>query len=167
MLGDTGAFRGNKGTIREGGLRVPFIIRWPGRVQAGVVDSENVIAGIDWLPSICRLAGVNAVPSDLDGEDVSDIWLGATRKRRKPLFWKGVKGPGVRDGNWKYYLQVTKGRETGVEELYDVLADPGETKNLANQHPKVASDLKKQALEWNAELPEYVESTGMYKHQYD
>ena len=73
MLGDAGPFRGNKGTILEGGLRVPFIIRWPARIKAGVVDSEHVIGGIDWLPSICSLAGVTNVPDDLDGENVSDI----------------------------------------------------------------------------------------------
>lgn len=104
MLGDTGEFRGNKGTAREGGLRIPFIIRWPGRVKAGAVDSENVIAGYDWLPSVCSLAGVKAVPDDLDGEDVSDIWLGATRRRENPLFWKAGGNHAMREGKWKYFL---------------------------------------------------------------
>ena len=54
MLGDTGVFRGNKGTVYDGGLRILFI-RWPGKVKAGVVDSTNVIGGIDRLPSICKL----------------------------------------------------------------------------------------------------------------
>ena len=91
MLGDAGVFRGNKGTVYDGGLRIPFIIRWPGKVKAGVVDSANVIGGIDWLPSICTLAGVNDIPKDLDGEDVSDIWLGASRERSKPMLWRGRK----------------------------------------------------------------------------
>jgi len=161
MLGDTGVFRGNKGTIREGGLRIPFIIRWSGRVKAGVVDSENVIAGYDWLPSICRLAGAKGVPDDLDGEDVSDIWLGVTRERKGPLFWKAGGNHAVREGKWKYYLPFD---ENG--ELYDLLADPAEAKNVAAEHPEVAASLKKKALAFKSELPKKVESTGKYKHQY-
>ena len=161
MLGDTGEFRGNKGTAREGGLRIPFIIRWPGRVKAGAVDSENVIAGYDWLPSICSLAGVKAVPDDLDGEDVSDIWLGATRKRQNPLFWQAAGNHAMREGRWKYFLPWD-----GNGKLYDILADPAEAKNVAKEYPEVASELKKKVLAWKAELPKKVESTGKYKHQY-
>jgi N-acetylgalactosamine-6-sulfatase len=169
MLGDAGVFRGNKGTLREGGLRIPFIIRWPGQVQAGVVDSENVIAGVDWLPSICRLAGVTNVPSDLDGEDVSDIWRGATHPRQKPLLWNSIghPGPGIRDGKWKYYLLMNRENRIAEEELYDILSDPGEANNLAKKYPEVSSRLREQVLDWKAELPTTVLSTGKYKHQYD
>ena len=168
MLGDTGVFRGNKGTVYEGGLRVPFIIRWPGNVKAGVVDTKNVIGGIDWLPSICALAGADGVPDDLDGEDVSDIWLGATRERTKPLLWNSGGNPGtaIRDGKWKYYVIEKKGKETGKQALYDILKDPAETKNLALKYPEVAAGLKKKVLAWKAELPKSVEKTGKYKHQY-
>ena len=168
MLGDAGVFRGNKGTVYEGGLRVPFIVRWPGHIQAGVVDSENVIGGIDWLPTICSLAGVTNVPNDLDGEDVSDVWLGATRSREKSLLWNSGDNPGVaiRDGKWKYYLISKKGKETGKEELYDILKDPAESKNLAKQYPEVASELKKKVQVWKAELPTQIIRTGKYRHQY-
>ena len=167
MLGDAGVFRGNKGTVYEGGLRVPFIVRWPGHIQAGVVDSENVIGGIDWLPTICSLAGVTNVPNDLDGEDVSDIWLGATRSREKSLLWNGANpGVAIRDGRWKYYLISKRGKETGKEELYDVLKDPAESKNLAKQYPEVASELKTKVQAWKAELPTQIIRTGKYRHQY-
>jgi len=168
MLGSASVFRGNKGTVREGGVRVPFIIRWPGQVQAGVVDSENVIGGIDWLPSICSLAGVTNVPNDLDGEDVSDIWRGATRPRQKPLLWDSVghPGPAIRDGKWKYYLLMNRENKIAGEELYDILNDPAETNNLAKKYPEVSSRLRKQVLAWKAELPMEVLSTGKYKHQY-
>lgn len=161
MVGDAGVFRGNKGTVREGGLRIPFIIRWPSRIQAGVVDSENVIAGYDWLPSICSLADVEAVPDDLDGEDVSDIWLGATRNRQNPLFWKAAGTHAMREGKWKYYLPWD-----GNGELYDLLADPAEAKNVAKEYPEVAAGLKEKVRAWITELPTKVESTGKYKHQY-
>ncbi len=127
-----------------------------------------MIAGYDWLPSICSLAGITDVPGDLDGEDVSDIWLGATRKRQKPLLWNSAADPGVaiRDGKWKYYVLGNRGKNAGGEELYDILNDPGESKNLANKYPEVASRLKKKVLKWKAELPKHIESTGKYKHQY-
>jgi N-acetylgalactosamine-6-sulfatase len=160
MLGDAGEFRGNKGTVWEGGLRVPFIIRWPGQVKAGVVDKENVIGGIDWLPTICSLAGVSELPDDLDGEDVSDIWLGTTRKRQKPLFWNGEPGPTIRDGKWKYYISKNG------EKLYDILIDPAEAENLIEKYPKVAAKLKKKVLAWKAELPKEFIRTFEYRHQY-
>lgn len=161
MLGDAGVFRAGKGTVYEGGLRVPFIIRWPGRVNAGVVDAENVIAGYDWLPSICALAGVTDVPNDLDGEDVSDIWLGAKRKRQAPLFWKAAGDHAMREGKWKYYRSWE-----GTGQLYDLLADPEEKKNVANQYPEVTGKLKAKLEGFMAELPKKVIKTGKYRHQY-
>ncbi len=114
------------------------------------MDSENVVAGYDWLPSNRSLAGVKAVPDDLDGEDVSDIWPGANRKRQGPLFGKAGGNHAMREGKWKFYLPWD-----GKGELYDMLADQAEANNVANKYPEVASDLKKK-----------VESTGKYKHQY-
>ena len=168
MLGNAGVFRGNKGTLREGGLRVPFIIRWPGQIHAGAVDRENIIAGVDWLPSICKLAGVTNLPNDLDGEDISDIWRGATRPRQKPLFWNSIghPGPAIRDGKWKYYLLMNRQNKIAGEELYDIPKDPGEKKNLAKKYPEVAIELKKKVLKFKTELPEKVQSTGKYKHLY-
>jgi len=146
MIGYSGPFREGKHKIFEGGLRVPFIIRWPGKVKADYVDSENVFCGVDWLPSICKLAGIKA-PEDIDGEDVSDMWLGAKRDRCKPLFWKGYPGPSIREGKWRYY----KGKYG--ELLYDISKDPGETKNLMKQYPEVANRLRKKVDAWLKELP--------------
>jgi len=167
MLGNIGPFRGFKGSSQEGGLRVPFIVRWPGKVRADIVDTESVIGGIDWLPTICSLAGVRDIPNDLDGEDVSDIWLGATRERTKPLLW-GFREPGptIRDGKWKYYVLFDENKKFFGEALYDVLSDPGEKNNLAKIHPEVAARLKKKVLDFTAELPRHVEKTGKYRHQY-
>ena len=75
-------------------------------------------------------------------------------------------GPGIRDGKWKYYLQEIKGKKTGGEELYDILNDPGESKNLAKQYPEVIGRLREKTLGWNAQLPKHVLKTGKYRHQY-
>jgi N-acetylgalactosamine-6-sulfatase len=80
-IGDTGPFRGRKRSIYEGGIRMPFIVRWPGHVPAGKVDDTSIVAGVDWLPTVCSLAGVK-LPGDLkpDGEDMSAALLGKNKQ---------------------------------------------------------------------------------------
>jgi N-acetylgalactosamine-6-sulfatase len=167
LLGNTGTFRGSKGSSLEGGLRVPFIVRWPGKVKSNFVDTQNVIGLIDWLPTICSLAGVKNIPNDLDGEDVSDMWLGLTRKRTKPLLW-GPREPGltIREDQWKYYLLFDERNQYYGEALYDVVNDPGEKSNLVESYPEIASKLKAKLMEFYEELPKKIIKTGNYKHQY-
>ena len=153
MLGYAGQFRGGKHSQYEGGVRVPFIIRWPGQVKAGHTDTENVISGIDWMPTLCNIAGVKELPAQIDGEDVSDIWQGTKRGRTKPLFWQtstSRKAPAMRDGKWKLHLNPRRG--TGTE-LYDLSADPSENQNIADQSPEVVARLKAKLDAWVDELP--------------
>ena len=89
--------KGQKGSTDEGGVRVPFFVRWPGTVKADYVDTKSVFCGVDWLPSVCKIAGVKA-PLNIDGEDVSDMWFGAKRSHRKPLLWNGYPGASIREG---------------------------------------------------------------------
>lgn len=157
MLGYAGECRGGKHTLYEGGTRTPFIIRWPGHVPAGRVDTENVCSFIDWLPTLCAIAGIEELPDSLDGEDISDIWFGADRKRSKPLFWKvSATGstPVIRDGKWK--LHLNRGREA---ELYELSTDPSESKNVAAEHPDVTERLTEQLQTWVAELPDQYEKS--------
>ncbi|MDD7985299.1 sulfatase-like hydrolase/transferase [Lentisphaera marina] len=167
MLGDTGPFKGNKGTCYDGGVRIPFIIRWPGKVKANYIDQENVISGLDWLPSVCRLVGIEKMPENIDGEDVSKVWLGDNYKREKPLFWQNNPGLGMRKGKWKYYLVLDKKRKIVGEELYDILNDPAEDENLSAQNPEIAKKLKQRLLAWKATLPKKVAKTGKYRHKYE
>jgi N-acetylgalactosamine-6-sulfatase len=142
----------------EGGVRVPFIIRWPGHVPAGRIDEKSVACGIDWLPTLCKITGAKLPKSDFDGEDVSDMWLGKSRPRTKPLFWKtsNVRSEvALLDGTWKLILPTRRG-ET---ELFDLSSDPGESKNLAAQRPEIVKSLSAKAQKWNATLPsEYLKS---------
>jgi arylsulfatase A-like enzyme len=160
LLGYVGDFRGGKHNMYEGGVRAPFIIRWPDHVPAGRVDEKSVFSGIDWLPTLCHLTGAKP-PGDQDGEDVLDIWLGKTRERTKPLFWKtsNVRSEvAVLDGNWKL---VWPGAKRGEPELYDLSTDPGETKNVAAHNPSVLNRLLAKARAWDATLPtEYIKSAG-------
>ena len=88
-MGYTGIFRGGKHGMYEGGVRVPFIVRWPGRVPAGRTDEASVLSGVDWLPTLCALAGVKIAAGDFEGEDTSAAWLGrAPHVRTRPLLWR-------------------------------------------------------------------------------
>lgn len=153
MLGSAGPFRGGKHTTLEGGVRVPFIIRWPGKVPANKVDEDSVISGIDWLPTLCSIAGIEIDADDFDGEDVSAAWLGKqAHERVKPLFWRNsAKGAAItmRMGQWKLFF-ARKGREV---QLFDLNEDPLEQDDLAEQHPKVVKQMREQAEAWAATLP--------------
>ncbi len=160
MLGYAGEFRGGKHEQYEGGVRSPFIIRWPGRINAGQVDTTSVVSGMDWLPTLCSITGITDVPAQLDGEDVSDIWLGNSRDRGKPLFWK-TSNPGqsgsLRDGIWKFHLNH---RGQAGAYLYNLSRDPAESKNVAANRPEVTKRLETKLRNWIAELPTSYEKSN-------
>ena len=153
MMGSAGELRGGKHTESEGGVRVPFIVRWPGHVSAARVDTQSVISGVDWLPTLCRFAGVDIDASDFDGEDISAAWLGTEQKRTKPLFWK-TSATGstavIRDGRWKLFHPT---RKRGEVELYDIAADPAEENNVASQQPDLVKELAAKLDAWTDTLP--------------
>lgn len=161
QMGFNGAHRGGKHTNLEGGLRVPWIVRWPGHVPAGRVDEQSVISAVDYLPTLCALTGVTISAADFEGEDVSATWLGkATHTRPKPLLWK-TSSPGsqavIREGQWKLFHPIRK--NGGAFELYNIATDPGEAHNLAAQQPEVLARLKTQLEAWVATLPkEYIKT---------
>jgi arylsulfatase A-like enzyme len=154
--GSAGLFRGKKHSLHDGGVHLPLIVRWPGHVPAGRTDNVSVMAGIDWLPTICSLAKAKKEMTTA-GEDVSDLWLGKERARTTDLFWRvsNPKAPGsmVR-GRWKLY-QVRK----GAPELYDLSKDPGERKNVAVQQPAIVSAMDATLNRWIATLPKTYEGT--------
>ncbi len=170
----TAGLRGMKWSLYEGGIRTPLIARWPGVVPAGVVNDTTVVSGADFFPTLCSLAKV-PVPANtvFDGEDLSGVFRGGKPARAKPLFWEygrkpqapGAKGirafpypgePGakspnvaVRDGNWKLLINA----DGSGAELYDLAADPGESRNLGLEEPELARRLGTAAREWRASLP--------------
>lgn len=150
MLGYAGGLRGTKHTQYEGGVRSPFIIRWPGRVPAGKVNRESIFSGIDWLPTLASIAGLSIDESWYEGEDVSDIWMGANRSRTNPLFWKLSKSNAMvsmLQGNWKMHLNGDN------VELYNLKKDEAETRNLAASQPDIVKKLITKVDEWQSQLP--------------
>ncbi|NUQ63540.1 MAG: sulfatase-like hydrolase/transferase [Pirellulales bacterium] len=161
-VGSPGPHRGRKRSIYEGGVRQPFVVRWPRKIRGGVFDETSVVGAVDFLPTLCALTGVKLPPdAELDGEDVSDILLGGqTRPRKKPLFWEWrstIAGNpeftpppiAVRDGPWK----LLTNRDRSRVELYNVPDDPAETNSLAAANPEVVERLARLALQWKATLP--------------
>ena len=160
-VGSPGPFRGRKRSLYEGGVRVPYIIRWPGKVPAGRIEEKAVLSAVDFLPTLCKLAGVK-LPAEHkgDGEDMTDVWLGKSRPRSRALMWEWrfrIAGHpwnvspqlAIREGDWKLLMNPDRSRI----ELYDVPRDPMQVKNLAEKHPDVVARLSEQVLEWRATLP--------------
>lgn len=160
-VGSAGPFRGRKRSLYEGGVRVPFLARWPGHVPAGKVDDDSVVAAVDFLPTLCTLAGV-AVPEGhaLDGEDVGDILLGKSRARRTPLMWEWRfrifgepfhRSPmlAIREGDWKLLMNPDRSRV----ELYNLPEDPTQWNNRQAQHPEIVERLAEKVLAWQKMLP--------------
>ena len=149
MLGYAGQLRGGKHNQYEGGVRVPFIIRWPGKVKAGRVDENTVSSALDWLPTLASIAGIKELPDNIEGYNVSSAWMGEDRIRKTPLFWRTSSPngrPSVRDGKWKFHLG-------NKNELYDLSSDISESRNVAGKYPEVVSKLKAKVKNWVLELP--------------
>ncbi len=161
-LTDNSPLRGGKGMIYEGGLRVPFLVRWPGVVTGGSRSTAPVMM-VDLLPTLCDAAGVR-LPGDLpiDGINLIPLWRNAgAHLGRDAVFWHfpaGVEAAGrairtppvsiVRAGNFK----LIEWLEDGRMELYNVVEDLGEKNNLVRSLPDKAAELKDKVAAWRKEL---------------
>ncbi len=158
-VGEAGGLRGRKRSLFEGGVRVPFVVRWPDHTPDGVKNETTVLTAVDMLPTLCAAAGV-ALPADYrgDGENLLEAFSGEPVKRTRPVFWEwqGYGGNpdywprlAVRDGEWK--LMLTDDAKRG--ELHRIPDDCAEAVDLAGQYPEVVSRLTRLALEWKETLP--------------
>ena len=159
--GITGGRRGYKASVFEGGIGVPFIARWPGKIAAGKVDDSSLISAVDLLPTFCEIAGAE-LPADYKGDGVSQV---ATLKgkpaplREKPLFWK-MGGNKNRADHWVNYAVVHQhwklvcDEDQSRVELYDLAADLAEKTDVAAKNPKVVATMMGQLKSWKATLPE-------------
>ena len=148
-MGDTGGFRGGKHTPYEGGVRMPFVIRWPGQIPAGKVNTSSIISALDWLPTLATITGASYDKNMFEGEDVSDIWKGSKRSRENPLFWtaRGKKKV-VLQGNWKLHRDEKKNVS-----LYNLSDNPEEDINVADKYPEIVEKLHKTLREWLRSIP--------------
>lgn len=143
----TGGLRGHKGTVYEGGLRVPGIMEWPAGIQPRV--TQHPACTLDLFPTVADLLGL---PADsfiqpLDGISLKPLFAGEEGSRAKPIpFRYGAKAALI-DGRHKI---LTQDLAKGAFELYDVEADPAETKDLSTEQPELFARLKAALLEVNA-----------------
>lgn len=156
-FGSNAPFRGKKQQAWEGGLRVPCLAWGPGRIPSKVVLSE-VTSVMDLLPTFSAMAGAR-LPEDrvIDGKDISGLLFGKTNARSPNDAFiyhaRFGKRAGIRIGKWKLLIDVDAGtwRHQG-DALYDLSADPGESNNLAKQHPEVLERLRQRLNEFEEDL---------------
>ncbi|MBU2905138.1 sulfatase [Arenibacter algicola] len=143
----TNTLRGAKGTIYEGGIRVPAFVNWKGHVEAGV--SETPICGMDYFPTFLELAQVKGYEGKLDGESLLPLLKKAAFKERA-LFWhvaSTYKNPPcsiIRKDQWKLIQYLND----GIVELYNLEKDLKEAHNLAENNPEIASQLLNELITW-------------------
>jgi arylsulfatase A-like enzyme len=158
-VGSSGGLRGEKRSLFEGGVRVPFIVRWPGRAPAGTKNDTTVFTAVDLLPTLCAAANLTLPSSDRgDGENLIAAFMGQPVQRTRPIFWYWTGKAAephwwprlaVREGEWKLLL-TAEGKRA---ELHRLPADRAEARNLASDHPAIVARLTRLALDWQATLP--------------
>ncbi len=163
--GITGRRKGYKSALFEGGIGVPFIARWPGKIAAGVTDDQSLISAVDLLPTFCKIAGAK-LPEDYQPDGVSQVetLLGKPKASRdKPLYWKMRSAWPIqktRPFHWVSYATVQdhwklmSNEDGSYYELYDIAADPLEKRDLKDEDSKVAETLLASIDSWKKTLPE-------------
>ena len=162
--GITGGRRAFKGGLFEGGIGVPFIARWPKKIPAGKVDETSIFSAVDLLPTFCELANVK-LPNSYQPDGISQVQTlmgkGDT-KRTKPLFWRtSAPWPAheSKPDHWVSYVVVSQqwklclNRDLEYAELFDLVKDPLEKKNVAAKQEQVVAKLKTMLDDWLASLP--------------
>lgn len=150
-----------KGHVYEGGIRVPAIMSWHGKIAPGSVSDEN-FSSIDYLPTLCSIAGINKLPGNVDGISILPILTGKSKAGgERPLFWHyphfsnqlGRPAGAVRVGDYK----LVENYETGKLELYDLKDDISESADLSQKMKQKTADLYKLLTGWrknvNANMP--------------
>ena len=143
-----GKLRGAKGTIYEGGLRVPTLINWPQKVEPR--RTQVAISGLDYFPTFLELANVENYKGILDGNSLVPLFKSDNELASRPLFWhiastyKNPPNSIIRKGDWKL-IQFLK---EGNVELYNLKNDSLEASNLAEQHPDIAKALTEELAQW-------------------
>jgi N-acetylgalactosamine-6-sulfatase len=159
-VGDTGGLRGRKRSLFEGGVRTPFIVRWPGHTPAGAKNEKTVVTAVDLLPTLCAAADLK-LPDDYhgDGENLLAAFNGRGVLRTRPIFWewRGNKTEpdwwprlAVREGDWKLAMTYDASRV----ELHQLVDDRAEAKDVAKENPEIVARLSRLALDWKSSLPE-------------
>lgn len=158
-VGETANLKGQKRSLFSGGIRTPFIARWPGVIPENRIDRTSVLTGVDIYPTFLELAE-QPIPAGvmMDGESIIPALKGQNFERSKPIHWEWRPARksdyywphlGIRDGQWKLLFN----QKLEQTELYNIEEDWAETTNAAQANPEIVTRLKDKALAWKATLP--------------
>ncbi len=151
----SGGLRGEKRSLYEGGIRTPFIVKWPDKIKSSRV-SEHISAFWDVFPTLCDIGGVD-IPSGLDGISFYPELIGEKQKKHEILYWEfhGYSGDkqAIRKGKWKAIRNKIVKENTPIE-LYNLDLDPSEQNDVAIQYPELIKDIEKLFAE-NHTVSEY------------
>ncbi|MFN7140390.1 MAG: sulfatase-like hydrolase/transferase, partial [Limisphaerales bacterium] len=148
--------RGYKGSVYDGGIKVPTVVRWKGKVKAG--SKSDYVSGFeDWLPTLLHLTGVQSkAPTDIDGINLAPVLLGKKLPER-PFLYREFPAPGyggqqsLRIGHWKAVRQNLNRRDKSEPnlhiELYNLKKDPAESKDVSAQNPKIVAKMERIMME--------------------
>lgn len=150
---------GHKNSLYEGGIRMPFILRWPEVIEGGQRDATSVVTALDLFPSLCSMAGI-PLPKRYkpSGEDMSNALIGRGQMRTKDMMWdfgrnnafNRPKGPNrsphlaIRRGDWKLLMNS----DNSQVELYNLAEDVNESQNVAAENAHIVTRLKSALLKW-------------------
>ncbi len=155
-------YRGSKGDLYEGGIRMPLIIRWPGIVEKGSISEEIVISN-DFFPTLAEIAGIREMSGEIDGISLISLLKDPdVNLNRDAVYWhyphyhKSGLGPqgAIRQGQYKLIEWYEKSLLDldGALELYDLQKDPGEQNNLADSKPEIANKLRHELRSWRQQV---------------
>lgn len=158
-VGLTGGLKGGKRSLFAGGVRTPFIVRWPGEVKGGTIDNKTAIAAVDLLPTFLELAGA-LPPKDYkpDGESIVSAIKGDPFSRKKPIYWQWLypsnkpefwPDAAIQTGNWK----LLTNKELKRTELYNINTDWSEQEDLSSDMPDKTKELLDMINEFEGSLP--------------
>ena len=150
-FGSNGELRGDKGSVWEGGHRVPAIAWYPDFIEAGSTTDEVVIS-MDLVPTLLTMAGIETSAS-FDGIDFSSVMLRQSPLKERPLFWRYHGQLAVRKGNWKY-LSINN-----EEYLFNLQADLAEENNQIDQNTEITKEMKTLLTNWENEMEAYKQKT--------
>jgi arylsulfatase A-like enzyme len=144
--GSAGPFRGRKRSLLEGGVRVPGMLEWPARIKAGQV-TDIPCSTSDYFPTVLDILGfkIKGQPEPVDGVSLLPLINGQMKKRPRPIGFQSANQLSLTDNRYKIYSS-DKGK---TFMLFDLLEDPGETKDLAAQKPQILQKMKKMLIIWH------------------
>ena len=153
-VANNGIYSGHKGQVYEGGIHVPCMIRWPGKIAPNTT-SEQISISFDLSRSIINLSGVNTSELRLDGYDIVNHLAREKDDFERTLFWRKKRGVGVDkaiiDGAYKYLIVLTNDTITD-QKLFRLKDDPSELNDLLVTHPEKANELKEKLRAWEKEV---------------